>query len=60
MKRYNPMRADVRSIEEKALGLIMAMTNEQAKGLYSMLSAMAQRDSERAKILTGEVKTRQV
>lgn len=41
MKQYNPMRADVRPIEEKAFALLMAMNDDQAKALLSKLQWMA-------------------
>lgn len=55
MKRYDPMRADARAIEDKALGLIMAMTDEEAHALHSMLSGMALRKSKRAEMFVGAV-----
>jgi hypothetical protein len=40
MMRYDPRRADDRPIEDKALGLLFAMTDEQAKALHNKLATM--------------------
>lgn len=41
MTMYDPGRADSRPIEEKALGLLYAMTDDQAKLLLEKLARMA-------------------
>lgn len=51
-------RADERSIEDKALGLLFAMTREQAAALHERLSTMAGRRTtageRRAAMFVGE------
>jgi vacuolar-type H+-ATPase subunit E/Vma4 len=55
MKRYDPSRADARPIEEKAYGLIFAMTDKEAARLRQMLLDEAAAKSRRANfILTGK------
>ena len=39
MKRYDPQRADARSLPEKAIGLLFAMTDDQASEVLSWLQA---------------------
>ena len=53
MKRWSDMRADRRPIEEKAFGLIFAMTNEQAETLFQKLQYMKEMNSKRAIMFTG-------
>ncbi|MEB3214582.1 MAG: hypothetical protein VKL39_24750 [Leptolyngbyaceae bacterium] len=50
---YDPMRADRRPIDEKALGLIFAMDDAAAERLHRTLSAMAAAKSRRAAMFWG-------
>lgn len=54
MKMYDPSRADSRSIDEKAFGLIFAMTDEDAEKLQARLAKMVHdRNSDRAAMFVG-------
>lgn len=53
MKRYDPRRADSRSIVEKAYSLIFAMTDDEATRLSARLRAQADKHSRRAKLILG-------
>lgn len=53
---YDPRRADDRSIEEKALGLIYAMNDDQAQALRQKLAEMSVPNTaggKRAKMFCG-------
>lgn len=54
MKRYNPLRADARPIEEKALGLIMAMDDAAAWRLREALERLASQKLTRAQMFCGK------
>lgn len=59
MKRFDQMRADNRPIEDKAIGLIFAMNDEQALCLLAKLRQMAARPGaggERAEMFCGSTK----
>lgn len=49
-------RADNRTIEEKALGLIMAMDDQAATRLRKRLADMAAKKSKRAAMFLGDTK----
>ena len=54
MKMYDPRRADARTIDEKAFGLIFAMTNEDAEKLHARLLKMVDvHKSNRAAMFVG-------
>ena len=56
MKRYDPMRADNRSIGEKALGLICAMPIDDLRQLRADLDKMASKGgafADRVRVLCG-------
>lgn len=56
MKRYDPKRADARPIEEKAFGLIFAMSEEEASALLKRLESMVSKhNSKRAKMFVGYI-----
>ena len=53
MKRFSDMRADRRSIEDKASGLIYAMDDAAAERLFERLKWQAEKESARAKMFLG-------
>jgi hypothetical protein len=55
MKRYDPSRADQRSIEDKAFAMLYAMTDDQVLALRSALHRMDANKCRRAAlILSGD------
>ena len=53
MKQYDPLRADRRDIEDKAFGLLYAMTNEEIANLRSHLKKLSKNGCSRADRILG-------